>query len=137
MLKVGIICCGKIADDHLEQIQRVPGCKVVAACDREPLMAKQLCERFGIEHAYRDVGELLKECHPDVVHITTPPQSHFELGKQCLDGGAHIYVEKPFTVTTREAKNLLRYAEMKGLKVTVGHDLQFTHVARRMRQLAF
>jgi predicted dehydrogenase len=135
MLKVAIVGCGKIADDHLEQIRRIPGCEVVAACDREPLMARQLCERFKIQHAFGDVAHLLDECRPNVVHITTPPQSHFEIGKQCLEAGAHIYVEKPFTLGTRDAKDLINHAEAKGLKVTVGHDLQFSHVARRMRRL--
>ena len=72
MLKVAIIGCGKIADDHLQQIRRIPGCEVVGACDLEPLMAKQLCDRFQIKHAFSDVAQLLSTCCPDVVHITTP-----------------------------------------------------------------
>src|SRR6266699_2377185 len=87
MLKVAIVGCGKIADAHLAAIQRIAGCEVVGACDREPLMAKQLCERFGIKLPCSDLTELLKECRPDVVHITTPPQSHFAIGKLCLDWG--------------------------------------------------
>lgn len=135
MLKVGIVGCGKIADAHLEQLQRVQGCEVVAACDREILMAGQLCERFNIKSAFADVGEMLEKSRPDVVHITTPPQSHFALGIQCLRAGSNIYVEKPFTLTTREAKELIRCAQEQRLKVTSGHDLQFSHAARRMREL--
>lgn len=135
MLKVAIVGCGKIADSHLEQIQKIPGCAVVAACDREVLMAKQLCERFQIEQAFSDLQQLLQSCRPDVVHITTPPQGHFPIGRQCLEAGAHIYVEKPFTVNTREADELIACARRHGRKLTVGHDLQFSHVARRMRQL--
>jgi predicted dehydrogenase len=135
MLKVAIIGCGKIADDHLEQLQRVSNCEVVAACDREPLMARQACERFGIQHAFSDVAQMLKTCRPDIAHITTPPQSHYALAKQCLESGAHTYIEKPFTVNAGEAEELLGCATTHGLKVTVGHDLQFSHVARRMRQL--
>ncbi len=98
-------------------------------------MAKQLCERFGIKRPCSDLTELLKECRPDVVHITTPPQSHFAIGKLCLDWGCHVYIEKPFTINGGEAEDLISLAEAKGIKVTVGHDLQFSHVARRMRQL--
>src|SRR5688500_16149171 len=64
MLKIAIIGCGKIADAHLEQIQHIPGCRVVGACDREPLMARQLCERFEIPHAFSEVDQLLKEVRP-------------------------------------------------------------------------
>jgi predicted dehydrogenase len=81
MLKIAIIGCGKIADDHLEQIQniqRIRECKVVATCDREPLMAKQLAERFRIERYFTDAEEMLHECKLDVVHITTP-SSHTAL----------------------------------------------------------
>src|SRR5262249_8795263 len=84
MLKVAIVGCGKIADSHASQIQRVKGCEIVAACDREPLMAKQLFERFPIKRWYEDLGRLLDEAKPDVVHITTPPQGHYAIARQCL-----------------------------------------------------
>lgn len=136
MLRVAIIGCGKIADSHAEQIGRIEGHRIVAVCDREPLMARQLQERFPIEDAYCDVSTMLRESRPDVVHITTPPQSHFALAKQCMDAGCHVYVEKPFTVTMIEAAELIEYGNARGLKITAGHDDQFTHVARRLRSLA-
>jgi predicted dehydrogenase len=135
VLRVAIVGCGKIADAHVEQIRRVAGCEVVGVCDREPLMARQLCDRFGIRAAFSDVAELLTTCRPNVVHITTPPQSHFAVARQCLEHGSHVYVEKPLTVCAPEAEQLIRLAEQRGLKLTVGHDLQFSHVARRMREM--
>jgi len=135
MLKVAIVGCGKIADSHAAQIQRIEGCEIVAACDREPLMARQLCDRYPIGKPFGDLRQLLAESRPDVVHITTPPQSHFEIAKQCLGSGCHVYVEKPFTLYGDEARELITLAEEKRLKVTAGHDYQFTHVARRMRSL--
>ena len=77
MLKVAIVGCGKIADAHAAQIQRIPGCSIVAACDREPMMATQFCERFSVPGQYSDLASMLHETAPDVVHITTPPGSHF------------------------------------------------------------
>jgi predicted dehydrogenase len=135
MLKVAIVGCGKIADAHVAQIQRIAGCEIVAVCDREPLMARQLCERFRIKSYYSDVAEMLKASRPDVVHITTPPESHFPLAKLCLNAGCHVYVEKPFTLYAHEAEELVRLATSLNLKLTVGHDDQFSHVARRMRKL--
>jgi predicted dehydrogenase len=135
MLRVAIVGCGKIADAHLSQIQRMKDGVVVAVCDREPLMAQQLAGRFGVDGCFSDLGELLDESRPDVVHITTPPQSHFSLAKMCLESGVHVYVEKPFTLCEEEARNLIELAESRGLKITAGHDDQFTHVARRMRTL--
>jgi len=135
MLKVAIVGCGKIADSHASQIQRIEGCEIVGVCDREPLMAQQLAQRFQVKRHFSDVNELLNETRPDAVHITTPPQSHFELGKLCMLRGCHIYVEKPFTVTTKEAEALIAIADEHGRKMTAGHDDQFRHAARRMRQM--
>jgi predicted dehydrogenase len=135
MLRVAIVGCGKIADSHASQIQRVKGCEIVAVCDREPLMAKQLFERFPIKRWYDDLGRLLDEAKPDVVHITTPPQGHYAIARQCLDAGANVYVEKPFTLYAHEAESLIAHANRRGLKITAGHDDQFSHAARRMREL--
>src|SRR5262245_50373864 len=98
MLKVAIVGCGKIADAHAFQIQQIAGCEIVAVCDKEPLMAKQLAERFRVKQIFTDLSELLNLSRPDVVHITTPPESHFNIAALCLERGCHIYVEKPFTL---------------------------------------
>jgi len=135
MLKVAIVGCGKIADSHTSQIERIKGCEIVGVCDREPLMAKQLYKRFPIKQYFSDLTQLLDEAKPEVVHITTPPQSHFDIAKLCLQRGCHVYVEKPFTVWEHEARKLIELADEKGLKITAGHDDQFSHVARRMRTL--
>jgi len=135
MLRIGIIGCGKIADAHASQIQRIEGSEIVGVCDREELMAKQLAERFAIKGHFSDLRRFFDEGRPDVVHITTPPQTHFDLARQALARGSHVYVEKPFALNAGEAEELLEFAKQKGLKATVGHDLQFSHSARRMRQL--
>lgn len=108
---------------------------MVGICDREPLMTRQFSSRFPVKQQFGDVTSLLKLAQPDVVHITTPPQSHFELTKICLHHGCHVYVEKPFALYYEEARELIALAEERNLKVTVGHDDQFTHVARCMREL--
>jgi predicted dehydrogenase len=135
MLKIAIVGCGKIADSHASQIRRIKGAKIVAAFDSEKLMASQFCDRYGVEGSYDDFDELLGTVKPDVVHITTPPQSHYSLAMKCLENGCHVYVEKPFTLYTSEAKELLEKAQSKDLYVTTGHDAQFTHVAERLRKM--
>lgn len=137
MLRASIVGCGKIADAHASQIQRIRGCEIVGVCDREELMARQLYERFHVRQYFNDLGRMLREVRPDVVHITTPPQTHFALARECLNQGCHVYVEKPFTLNFAEARELIGFAEKKGLKVTVGHDDQFRPAARRMRELVY
>ncbi len=135
MLKVAIVGCGKIADSHASQIRRIKGCEIVGVCDREPLMARQIYERFPIKQYFGDLRELLSEARPDVVHVTTPPESHFDIAKFCIEQGCHVYVEKPFTVCEDEAQALIAMANERNLKITAGHDDQFGHAARRMRAL--
>lgn len=135
MIKVGIIGCGKMADQHAVQIRRIKDAEIKAVCDREPLMAQDMSERFKIAKHFKDVMEMLNSVKLDVVHITTPPQSHYPLAKICLESGCHVYVEKPFTIDTTEAKNLIALAELKNLKITAGHNAQFTHAMIRMREL--
>jgi predicted dehydrogenase len=135
MLNVAIVGCGKIADDHAEQIQRIKNCQIVGVCDREPLMARQIAQRFPIKQYFDNLDDLLSEAKPDVVHITTPPQGHFSIAKACLEAGSHVYVEKPFAVDEQQVRELVAFADARGLKVTAGHDDQFRHSARLMRDL--
>jgi predicted dehydrogenase len=135
MIRAAIVGCGKIADAHAAQMQRIEGCEIVGVCDREPLMAEQLAERFAVKRHYSDFEELIQDSAPDVVHITTPPGNHFELAQYCLSHGCHVYVEKPFAVNASEAQRLVEQAMRTGLKLTVGHNYQFTHASRRMRAL--
>jgi len=134
VLRAALVGCGKIADAHASQIQRIKGCEIVGVCDREELMAGQLAERFHIRRHFADLSELIKETRPDVVHITTPPQGHFSVAKRCLEEGCNVYVEKPFTLYRKEAEELIELAESHKVKLTTGHDDQFRHAARRLRQ---
>jgi predicted dehydrogenase len=135
MVRVAIIGCGKIADQHVSAIRRIPGSSVVAVCDRELLMARQLAERWGIPEAFPDAQELLERVRPDAVHLTTPPQSHHRLTTLCLEAGSHVYVEKPFTVDASECESLVRRAAQLGLCITAGHNYQFTREMLEMRRL--
>jgi predicted dehydrogenase len=52
-----------------------------------------------------------------------------------LEAGCHVYLEKPFTLNAAEADELLRLADVGGLRITVGHNLQFSPEALRLRKL--
>lgn len=135
MIKAAIVGCGKMADQHASQIRRIDNAKLVAACDAEPLMARQMAERLDVPAWFTDVDAMLSSARPDIVHVTTPPQSHLEIGKKCIEAGASVYVEKPFTLNTADALELIAAADRKGVKLTVGHNGQFTHAMVKMRQL--
>jgi predicted dehydrogenase len=124
-LTTALIGCGQIADAHLQELRRIPTVSVVAVCDVHLDVARQAAMRFGVSRVFDGVDRLLAETRPDVVHITTPPHTHRPLALQCLEAGAHVYVEKPFTVDAMEAEEVTRAAETRRLCVCLGHDQLF------------
>lgn len=124
-----------MAEVHAAIIRSLPGADLVATCDKEELMAKQLAERFGAREYFKDLAELFSRHKPDVVHITTPPQTHYSIGKICLELGSHVFIEKPLTTNYQEAIKLIELAKTKNLKLTVGTDEQFSPVSFRARTL--
>jgi predicted dehydrogenase len=135
MLNVGIIGCGKMADQHAAQLLHLPNVRIVAVCDSEVLLARQMSERYGRCAHFTDARQMLESERCDVLHITTPPATHFPLARLCLNAGCHVYVEKPFTLNAAEASELIALAERGALKLTAGHNAQFTPAMQRMRQL--
>ncbi len=135
-LKIGIVGCGKIADGHVEEIQKMPELAlVVGVCDKEPIMAEQIAMRYGLDYHTDNIERLLAEKKPDVVHITTPPGSHLPLAKMCIDAGAHVYVEKPMTLSLADTKALLAYADKAKKKVTIGYNYLFDPAALEIADL--
>ncbi len=125
MLRVGIVGCGKIADSHVEQARATGRAEVVAVCDREPLMAEQLAVRCGVPSRYSDLQEMLRVERLDALHIATPPDSHVAIACQALEGGCHIFVEKPFALTGDAAATILDAAERTGRLVAVNYLYNF------------
>jgi predicted dehydrogenase len=135
-LKVAIVGCGKIADAHVEEIAKMSDlAAVVAVCDRELLMAEQLAMRFGIPRHYDDLDALLEGARPDVVHVTTPPQSHLDLAVRALDAGCHVYVEKPLAPTHADSRRLIEHAHSVERALTVGYTYLFDPPALALREL--
>lgn len=135
-LRVAIVGCGKIADGHVQEVRKLTDeARLVAVCDREMLLAEQLALRYGIPRHYDDFRALLEVEKPDVVHITTPPESHLPLGKLALEAGCHIYVEKPFALSRADAADLIAAAERADRRVTVGYFSYCDPPALAMREL--
>jgi predicted dehydrogenase/nucleoside-diphosphate-sugar epimerase len=122
-VRVGFIGAGQMARNHLEALQRVSVASIVVGVhDRLASQAEQFA-RLSESRAFASVRDLLKDGRPDVVHICTPPHAHFDAAAAALGAGAHIYVEKPFALTARDALSLLDLAQGHGRIVCAGHQL--------------
>lgn len=133
-LKVALVGCGQIADAHLQQIRTISHAEVVAVCDRHIDLARQAAERFEVDLHTDNLDQMLDQARPDVVHITSPPASHAAIARQVLAAGAHVYIEKPFTVNAQEADEILDDARRHQRLVCVGHDQLFDDIWLRYRR---
>jgi predicted dehydrogenase len=134
-LRVGIVGCGKIAEAHIEQIRAIGGADVVAACDLERLMARQLAVRFSIPAHYGDLAEMLEREKLDVVHITTPPNSHPSIVEQATAAGCHVFVEKPFALDLAGARAIVDAAERRRRKLSINYWYNFDPPTEALREL--
>lgn len=122
-LRIGFIGAGQMARHHLAAIQRLePGARIVGVHDRVAARAAEFAALADIK-SFASVRELFVEAQPDVIHICTPPTAHFEAADEALERGAHVYVEKPFALTTSDALALLELAEKRERLVCAGHQL--------------
>jgi predicted dehydrogenase/nucleoside-diphosphate-sugar epimerase len=124
-LRVAILGGGRMAQQHATAIRLQPQARFVAVGDPY-LTAEEIKERFGSDvEGFNSAEALLATAKPDVVHIVSPPHTHFDLAKLCLSNGASVYVEKPFAPTAREAAELIDLAESKNLRVCSAHQVLF------------
>ena len=121
ILKIAVVGCGKIADAHVEQARATGLAEVVAVCDQDQLMAKQLAERTQVAKTYVQFEEMLRIEKPQVVHIATPPQSHVALAEMAMRYGAHVFIEKPFAMNTAGAQQIYSAGVEFNRLVAVNH----------------
>jgi predicted dehydrogenase len=134
-VRIGIVGCGKIADGHVEEIQKLSTVQLVAVCDLEPIMAKQLAVRYKIPRCYSSFDEMLSREALDVIHITTPPQYHLPLARMAAAAGCHALVEKPLALTYSDARCLIDAMERAGRKLTINYWPNFERLAFDLREI--
>ena len=83
----------------------------------------------------RTYQEILKDSEIDLIVVNTPNYLHFEMAKQALEYGKHVVLEKPFTNTVKEGKELIELAKKKGLVLSVYHNRQFDSGHKTVKQI--
>jgi predicted dehydrogenase len=134
-MKAALIGAGQIARQHLTCLNTLPGVELVAICDLSPATGEAAAERYGIPAWFTDHRIMLDKVRPDVVHVTTPPTSHFRLAMDALDAGAHVIVEKPATSTFEELETLTRRAKETGRHVVEDYNYVFNNAPQQILRL--
>ncbi|RDA94948.1 hypothetical protein CP533_0096 [Ophiocordyceps camponoti-saundersi (nom. inval.)] len=120
VFNVGVIGYGLSAKIfHIPFIAATPQLRLHAIVQRSPTKANSAPEDHPGARHYEDVEELLSDTDVDLVVVTTPPDSHFDLTKAALQAGKHVLTEKPFVPTAAEADQLIALAREKKLLLCV------------------
>jgi predicted dehydrogenase len=135
MIRVGVIGYGywgpKVAKNF-----HVPGISQLCAISDQRVESLQ---RARLDYPdillTQDPRDILTSASIDAVAVITPVWTHFDFAKAALENGKHVWVEKPFTLNSCQAKELIELAERKGLTIMVDHTFLFTGAVRKMRQL--
>jgi predicted dehydrogenase len=134
MLNIGIVGCGKIADSHIEEIQKLGCARVLAVCDLEPILAEQLAVRYSVPHRYTDFDRMLSEHRLDVIHIATPPHSHLALAGKAAEAGCHVFLEKPLALNATDGQQLIDSVRQSNRKLTINYWYNFEAPALALKE---
>lgn len=120
---VALVGCGHIARLHLQVLRTIRGTRVTALCDPSRTRAQALQREVPGAAVFTDLGELLAARVAGSVHVLTPPHTHAELARACLQAGLHVLVEKPLCLASAEALELGALAAARSLRLGVNHNL--------------
>ena len=135
MLNFAVIGYGYWGPNVVRNLMTVKQARVKAVCDINTDARKRIQSLYPHVKVCVNNRDILKSKDIDAVAIVTPISTHFSLAKEALENGKHIFVEKPFTATAREAEQLIRLAEKKKLKIMVDHTFIFNGAVRKIKEL--
>ena len=135
ILRVGAIGCGYWGPNLIRNFVEIPDAELVAIADLDQGQIDRIMGRFPqIQKStknYRDFFEM----DLDAVVIATPPQTHFVIAKECIENGLSVLVEKPITLDSREARELMEFAKEKGKVLMVGHTFEYNTAVRALKEM--
>lgn len=131
-----VIGAGGLADRvAIPALKKILGNEIVAVCDTNKERAEKVAENHGIPAYFTDAEEMFVKTLPDAVYIVTPVAFHYPLAKLALKYKVHTFVEKPFTMTGDEGKELVREFEKAGLQLTVGYMMGFNGLHKKAHDI--
>jgi len=135
MFRFGVIGYGYWGPNIVRNLRSLSSAEIVAVCDKSDASLRRVKQAYPDLHVTSDPSEIL--CSPDIdaVAVITPVWTHFELAERALRNGKHVFVEKPFTSTSRQAEQLIELADRNGLTIMVDHTFLFTGAVRKIRDL--
>ncbi|MBE0476166.1 MAG: Gfo/Idh/MocA family oxidoreductase [Coriobacteriia bacterium] len=124
-VRVGVVGYGYWGPNLVRNLDRLPDADLVCACDVNDGNLERLKAAYPHLDTSCDLGEMLSRFDVDAVVVASSAPSHFGLAKRALEAGKHVFVEKPLTLTSRDAEELVRLADDRRLTLMVGHLMEY------------
>lgn len=123
-INAAIVGCGKWGMNHVKTAYNLLGENLRYACDAFD-SAKERVDAVGKIPFTKNLQDILDDVSINAVIIATPAETHYKVAKLCLEHGKNVLIEKPITLFSSEAEELLNLSLNLNLKIMVGHILLF------------
>ncbi|MGQ9487862.1 MAG: Gfo/Idh/MocA family oxidoreductase [Armatimonadota bacterium] len=122
MIEVGVIGYGYAGRVfHCPLIAQTEGLRLTAVASRDAGRREQARQQWNVR-VYEQPEDLLADKQVNLIVVATPHNTHHVLGKMALQAGKHVLIDKPFTLTTNEADDLIAEARRRSLLLSVFHN---------------
>lgn len=135
MIRIGIIGYGYWGPNLVRNFAELSRAEVAAVSDLDQKKLDTVKKRFPAVKTSTDFQDLLRDDSIDAIAIATPVSSHFELGMAALKAGKHVWLEKPMTETSLQARKLVEEADKRKLLLHVDHTFTYTGAVKKMGEV--
>ena len=134
-VRIGFIGAGWWATtNHIPLLAKRDDVDLVGVCRLGKAMLQTIKETFGFGFATEDYRELLQQGLDGVV-VTSPHHVHYEHARAALEAGCHVMVEKPMTLTAKEAWHLVELADAHKVELLVPYGWHYKPFIQHAKQL--
>jgi len=134
-VNIGVIGVGGWGKNLARNYSQIPGANLKYLCDLNQSTLDKLAPLFQPEKTTTDYQEMLNDSDLQAIVIATNGPTHYKLCKQALEAEKDVYVEKPFVMSSTEARELIALAEAKSRVLMVGHLLEYHPVVEKLKEL--
>ncbi len=133
-LRIALIGCGGFGEFCLDAFSDLSEVEITVCADTVASAAQRLAGKFQAE-AITNPEEVMNRSDVDLVHVATPPSSHYELVLAALAGGKHVLCEKPLAMSTAQADEMISRAREAQRILPVNFVMRYNQVTNKLKQL--
>ncbi len=134
-VRVGVVGLGYWGPNLARNFDRLADAELAYCCDLDEANLAKARSLYPDAVVTDDYGRLLADDSLDAIVVATSVPTHYALGKKALEAGKHTFIEKPIALKATEAADLLVTAQSKGLKLMVGHLLEYHPAVRKLKEM--